>query len=339
MLLHDLAIPIDSVVVVIGANGFIGLETCEKLLQAGYKVRGTVRSVEKYSTFMHDLFDLKWPGKFELVQVVDFEEEGAFDEAFKGAAGVIYTSMPIVFHPDPAKVINQSVKSTINTLEAAAKARVQRYVLCSSSKAVETARYDGTPRRLTVNNYNTESLLKVCCGPREETLEWSLNVFSAGRALAELSFWSWIGEKNPPFVANCVVPDGAFGRGLNGATSTNQMLKAALAGDWNSVPMPISYLSDVQDTARLLVAATIKSSISNERIFAYYKHLTWNDLRTRVRAVRPGLVKSEDHPLQEGYLSSVHEPICRAEEILKDIGRAGFTHEDSMLRDFLDTCF
>ena len=84
MLLHDLAIPIDSVVVVIGANGFIGLETCEKLLQAGYKVRGTVRSVEKYSTCMHDLFDLKWRGKFELVQVVDFEEEGAFDEAFKG---------------------------------------------------------------------------------------------------------------------------------------------------------------------------------------------------------------------------------------------------------------
>ncbi|KAJ5352456.1 hypothetical protein N7452_001430 [Penicillium brevicompactum] len=319
MLLHDLAIPIDSVVVVIGANGFIGLETCEKLLQAGYKVRGTVRSVEKYSSFMHDFFDLKWPGKFELVQVVDFEEEGAFDEAFKGAAGVIYTSMPIVFHPDPAKVINQSVKSTINTLEAAAKARVQRYVLCSSSKAVETARYDGTPRRLTVNNYNTESLLKACCGPREETLEWSLDVFSAGRALAELSFWSWIGEKNPP--------------------SLPIMLKAALAGEWSSVPMPISYLSDVQDTARLLVAATIKSSISNERIFAYYKHLTWNDLRTRVRAVRPGLVKGEDHPLQEGYLSSVHEPICRAEEILKDIGRAGFTHEDSMLRDFLDTCF
>lgn len=147
--------------------------------------------------------------------------------------------MPIVFHPDPAKVINQSVKSTINTLEAAAKAQVQRYVLCSSSKAVETARYDGTPRRLTVNNYNTESLLKACCGPREETLEWSLDVFSAGRALAELSFWSWIGEKDPPFVANCVVPDGAFGRGLNGATSTNQMLKAALAGEWGSVPMPI----------------------------------------------------------------------------------------------------
>jgi uncharacterized protein YbjT (DUF2867 family) len=84
MLIKDPAIPFDSVVVVIGANGFIGLETCEKLLQAGFKVRGTVRDAEKHSTWMHELFDGKWPNKFELVQVTNFEEKGAFDEAFKG---------------------------------------------------------------------------------------------------------------------------------------------------------------------------------------------------------------------------------------------------------------
>jgi NAD(P)-dependent dehydrogenase (short-subunit alcohol dehydrogenase family) len=84
MHIKDPAIPFDSVVVVIGANGFIGLETCEKLLEAGYKVRGTVRDAEKHSTWMHELFDGKWPNKFELVQVTNFEEEGAFDEAFKG---------------------------------------------------------------------------------------------------------------------------------------------------------------------------------------------------------------------------------------------------------------
>lgn len=84
MLINDRAIPIGSLVVVIGANGFIGLETCEKLLQAGYKVRGTVRDVIQHSAWMHSLFDEKWPGKFELVSVVNFGEKGAFDEAFKG---------------------------------------------------------------------------------------------------------------------------------------------------------------------------------------------------------------------------------------------------------------
>jgi uncharacterized protein YbjT (DUF2867 family) len=80
----DRAIPEDSIVVVVGANGYIAVETCEKLLQAGYHVRGTVRDASKHRPWMHKLFDDKWPGKFELVQMQDFEEDGAFDEAFQG---------------------------------------------------------------------------------------------------------------------------------------------------------------------------------------------------------------------------------------------------------------
>lgn len=89
MKIEDRAIPIDSVVVVVGANGFIGLETSEKPLQAGYRVRGTVRYVGQHSAWMHNIFDEKWPGKFELVAVVSFEENGAFDEAFKGESLVL----------------------------------------------------------------------------------------------------------------------------------------------------------------------------------------------------------------------------------------------------------
>lgn len=81
------AIPFDSVVVVIGANGYMGLETCEKLLQAGFRVRGTVRNVAKY-LWMIELFDKKWPGKFQLTKVEDFEAEGAFDVAFKGRISI-----------------------------------------------------------------------------------------------------------------------------------------------------------------------------------------------------------------------------------------------------------
>lgn len=95
----------------------------------------------------------------------------------------------------------------------------------------------------------------------------------------------------------------------------------------------------MEDTARLLVAATVKSSLSNERIFAYHKHLTWDDLRHKVRAIRPELVKGDDQRLQGSYLSSADDEVNRAEEILKDVGQPGFTSEDSMLQNFLQTCF
>jgi uncharacterized protein YbjT (DUF2867 family) len=84
MHIKDPAIPLGSVVVVIGANGFIGLETCEQLLQAGFKVRGTVRDKAKHDKWMHEIFEKKYTGNFELSEVVDFEQDGAFDEAFKG---------------------------------------------------------------------------------------------------------------------------------------------------------------------------------------------------------------------------------------------------------------
>jgi nucleoside-diphosphate-sugar epimerase len=48
MQIPDPAIAPGSTVVVIGANGFMAVEVCDKLLQAGYNVRGTVRDVKTH---------------------------------------------------------------------------------------------------------------------------------------------------------------------------------------------------------------------------------------------------------------------------------------------------
>lgn len=70
-------------------------------------------------------------------------------------------------------------------------------------------------------------------------------MYSAGRTLAELAFWSWLKENNPPFVANCIVPDGQFGRVLDvehlnvGDASSTGQLKRALPGDWQKVGFPL----------------------------------------------------------------------------------------------------
>lgn len=48
MHISDPAIPFGSTVVVIGSNGYMALETCEKTLEAGYRVRGTVRDLAKH---------------------------------------------------------------------------------------------------------------------------------------------------------------------------------------------------------------------------------------------------------------------------------------------------
>jgi nucleoside-diphosphate-sugar epimerase len=72
MKISNPAIFFGSTVVVIGANGYIALETCVKLLEAGFWVRGTVRDVQQHRTWMHKFLDTIWPSMFELVQVPDF---------------------------------------------------------------------------------------------------------------------------------------------------------------------------------------------------------------------------------------------------------------------------
>jgi hypothetical protein len=165
---------------------------------------------------------------------------GIADAIVLGAAGVVYVSTPVIFDPDPAKAVDPVVNGTINTLKAAARAGVQRYVLSSASKAVEGVVYN-QPHTLTADAFNYKDIWKA----REEapiaTFERSLTVYSAGRATAELAFWAWVKENNPPFVANCVVLDGNFGRVLNaenisrGPQSSYGILGCVLAGEWAGV--------------------------------------------------------------------------------------------------------
>ncbi|CVK84666.1 related to aldehyde reductase II [Fusarium proliferatum] len=341
MRISEPAIPFGSIVVVIGANGYMGVETCEKLLQAGFSVRGTVRDVEKNRQWMHKLFDTKWPGMFELVHVADFEAEGAFDAAFKGAEGVIYVSTPIILNADPARVVDPVVKGTINSLEAAARAGVKRYVLSSSSKAVESTNYNH-PHHITSSMFNYDAIRKACSEPNVDGLDRFVDVYSASRALAELAFWSWVGTNQPPFVANCVVPDGQFGRALDpeNTSSTFRMLKAAAEGEWDKVFGQVAYYTDVQDAARLLVAAVALPSIVNERIFSYCHNSTWNELRNKIRLTSlkgERLVKGKDQAVEGRDLSNADALIKRAEDILRKIGQQGFASEEDILRDFLDS--
>lgn len=82
--LDNPAIPKGSVVLVTGVNGLLGSHVAKQFLEYGYKVRGTVRDVEKNS-WLTAAFDKQYgPGNFELVAVADLTDDKALTEAAKG---------------------------------------------------------------------------------------------------------------------------------------------------------------------------------------------------------------------------------------------------------------
>lgn len=75
---------------VTGANGFLGSHIVDQFLAEGYKVRGTVRNLDK-NKWLQEYFDKKYdPGLLELVKVEDFTNEHCFDGAVKGEQAISY---------------------------------------------------------------------------------------------------------------------------------------------------------------------------------------------------------------------------------------------------------
>jgi nucleoside-diphosphate-sugar epimerase len=88
------AISSPAKVLVTGANGYLATWVVKKYLEAGYSVRGTVRSLSK-SAFLNDTF-AHYGDRFELVVVEDITKDGAFDEAVKDVDAIAHTASP--FH-------------------------------------------------------------------------------------------------------------------------------------------------------------------------------------------------------------------------------------------------
>jgi uncharacterized protein YbjT (DUF2867 family) len=83
------AIPKNSIVLVTGVNGYIGSNVADQLMEAGYRVRGTVRNISKVQR-LREFWEKKFShDRFEIVRVADMSYDGAFDAAVKGKLRVL----------------------------------------------------------------------------------------------------------------------------------------------------------------------------------------------------------------------------------------------------------
>lgn len=78
----------NTTVLVTGVTGFIGAHVALKLLQAGYTVRGAVRSKKKGELLLQQSVFREYTDRFRVVEVSNIEQTGTFDEAVKGLVSI-----------------------------------------------------------------------------------------------------------------------------------------------------------------------------------------------------------------------------------------------------------
>ncbi|KAK3031103.1 hypothetical protein RJ639_036843, partial [Escallonia herrerae] len=127
-----------KVVCVTGASGYIASWLVKLLLDRGYTVKATVRSLHDPKKTEH-LFALDGAKERLHLFEANLVEEESFDSAVDGCDGVFHTASPVYLSvTDPqAELIDPAVKGTLNVLRSCAKvSSVKRVVVTSSMASV-----------------------------------------------------------------------------------------------------------------------------------------------------------------------------------------------------------
>jgi len=256
-----------TLVLITGIGGFIASSIAVKFLEAGYRIRGTIRSEAKAKDWKAK--HQKYADRIDIVVVPDIGAPGAFVEAAKGVEIFIHTASPL-----PAKdtsdsenaVLKPAINGTLEALKAAKnESSVKSFVLTSSCASVVKVLnpFDAAGEVYTEEDWND--------APYElaKTIDVPLLAYSISKALAEKAAWEFYKNEKPSFTFSTILPTSVYGPpenpltppnpipGTNSFIVKNLLTKQPLA-ETSFIP-PV----DVRDVAEAHYLAATKTDISN----------------------------------------------------------------------------
>jgi len=237
--------PTDGLILVTGATGFIGTHAIKQLLEKGYRVRGTVRSLTKDPKLMEQLRTLVTNPRHPLDLVeADLTKDAGWDEAVAGCSGVFHIAAHVAMvAPDPQRdIVDPSIRGVQRVFEACARAKtVRRVVLTSSVAAI--CHIGSDTKVFTEEDWNEGSTL-------------ANNPYPYAKTQAERWAWQFVRQQPPPFELQTICPSLVMGPALTRqASSSLELFVRFLSGSMPMVPAFGWSTVDVRDVARAHVLA------------------------------------------------------------------------------------
>ncbi len=226
-----------------GCAGFLASHIAARLLRDGFRVRGSVRSLEKQSGYAHLLRLEGAKERLELFEA-DLHDAAAFRKLVDGADFVLHTASPYTLDVrDPERdLVRPAVDGTRHVLDACARAASVKRVVVTSSMAAITDEPDGA-RVLTEEDWNESSSL-------------SRNPYYYSKTLAERAAWSFVEERKPSWDLVVVNPFLVIGPSLSpGVNTSNQVFVDLLRGQYPGIMNLTWGFVDVRDAADAHVLA------------------------------------------------------------------------------------
>jgi nucleoside-diphosphate-sugar epimerase len=247
-----------ELVLVTGGSGFVGAHCILQLLERGYRVRTTVRSLTRESDVRTMLkAGGAEPGEALSFVAADLMSDAGWSEAVAGCSFVLHVASPFPLnlpkHED--ELITPAREGALRVLRAARDMGVKRVVLTSSFAAI------GYGHKSTDRPFSEENWTDSNAG--------NLSAYVKSKTLAERAAWDFIAREGGALELSVINPVGIFGPVLGADYSSSiQIVQRLMDGSIPDTPRLSIGVVDVRDVADLHLRAMTNPSAKGERFLA-----------------------------------------------------------------------
>ena len=248
----------DKTVLVTGGTGFVGVHCILQLLQQGYTVKTTIRSLRKKDDVLK-MLEPAGDARFQQLEFIeaDLTKDTNWDKAAMHCRYVLHVASPItlIVPKKEDEMIIPAVEGTLRVLKAARDAGVKRVVMTSNFGAVGYSHKD------------TATIITEECwtDPNEK----GLSVYNKSKVLAEKAAWDFINREGGNLELSVINPMGIFGPSLGPDLSSGfELLQKVLDGSMKRIPNITLGIVDVRDVADLHIRAMTNPVAKGQRFLA-----------------------------------------------------------------------
>jgi nucleoside-diphosphate-sugar epimerase len=312
----------EELVLVTGGSGFVGTHVIVKLLQQGFTVRTTLRSINKKQQVIDAL---RRANITSLEKLSFFEAELGRDEnwneAVKSCNYVLHVASPFLLKEpkDENELIIPARDGVLRVLKASRDAGVKRVVLTSTFGAIG---YSIDPK----NHVFTEADWTDPSAP--------IAAYIKSKTIAEKAAWNFVAAEGGSLELTVINPVGIFGPALGSDYSVSiELIKNLVEGNMDKNYTNFSFgVVDVRDVAELHIKAMLHPAAKGERfLVAADGAMTFYDVAELIRkerSQRSAKIENLDSIDKADYIQLSNskaktlldwEPISKEEAILASV--------------------
>lgn len=259
-------------VLVTGGTGFVAGWCIVELLQRGFAVRTTVRSLAREQAIRAALSAVVDPGDRLTCFVADLTSDAGWDTAVAGCDYVLHVASPLGWDNSqgPNSLLIPARDGALRVLRAATQAEVKRVVLTSACAAA-------TPPLSSADSINDETLWT---DPENR----QLNAYQRSKTLAERAAWQFMQDYRGPTTLTTILPGAVFGPVLSAENlGSVQVIGRLLQGRLPGNPRIGFEVVDVRDLADVHIRAMTGAQAAGQRFIAAGPFLWMADISKTLR--------------------------------------------------------